>query len=342
MEFIRYTPCHYDLLLQRRQEPHFPAALLQQNFVDWYYTGTEGSSLFLFVDKGEVAGLIGVECLSFAYEGQAMQVAASNNHVAFMPGIGGLQLLYWMKMAPYTLVFGGSAATHAILRQYRWHFFPPVPLLLANRRGQASGSSFAWRNRLKGVLARCLPEVRLARSRAAIRREGGGALQVSEESSLQPDMLPTVSPFRLRLAPSLDYLRWRYDPRLSFVRYRLFRIADDRQTIGYVILKESPEQILVSQCDGDNALQLACGVLLALAEVTERDLQPREMVLSCCHALMQGVFLRHGFYSSLHRRPFVMGSAREPLRIEHNTRQWLINFDWNDNGLRPPFLHEAS
>jgi hypothetical protein len=343
MEFIRYTPAHYALLRERREEPHFPAAFLHQPFVDWYYTQSDHCHLALFLEKGELAGCIGVERMNFDAGGQTLAVAASNNHVAFLPGIGGLQLLYWMRTAPYTLVFGGSQETHAILRPHGWHYFAPIPVLLANRRWSCAGQPWGWRRLLKGALARLSPELHLARLRHAIRRQcGSPLLQVREVSQMEPAMLPTASPFQFRFAPSVDYLRWRYDPRLPFVRYRLFFIQDGAQAVGYVILKESPGQILVSQCDGNEVQRLCGGVLLALAALTEQDSTPRELQLSCCHPQMQRIFLAFGFQNSFHARPFVMGARRGALPVARDARHWLVNFDWSDNGLRPPFLAQGS
>ena len=37
MEFVQYTPAHYDRLLDKRADPLFPAALAHRPFVDWYY-----------------------------------------------------------------------------------------------------------------------------------------------------------------------------------------------------------------------------------------------------------------------------------------------------------------
>ncbi|MBF0096444.1 MAG: hypothetical protein HQM04_04440 [Magnetococcales bacterium] len=342
MEFIRYTPAHYELLLQRKEDPHFPAAFLHQPFVDWYYTQSNHCHLALFLERGTLAGCIGVDLMNFQAGEQTVSVAASNNHVAFLPGIGGLQMLYWMRAAPYTLVFGGSAETHAILRPHGWHYFPSIPVLLANRRWSQHGHPWQWRNLLKGALAHLSPVVRLAHERHAIRRQCGSAsLQVCEVNQIEPEMLPTTSPFPFRFAPSVAYLRWRYDPRLPFVRYRLFFIQDGAEAVGYVILKESPEHILLSQCDGKDVQRLCGGILLAMADLTERDRLPRELHLSCSHPQMQRILLSFGFQNSFRPRPFVLGARRGGVPVTRDTRRWLVNFDWSDNGLRPPFLAQG-
>ncbi|MBF0182212.1 MAG: hypothetical protein HQM03_19525 [Magnetococcales bacterium] len=340
MEFLTYNPDHYELLLQKREDPRFPSALGHRAFVNWYYASGH-CRLHLFVDHGELAGIIGLDIMDFVYDGQPMRMAAANNHVAFLPGIGGLQFLYWMKAAPHALVFGGSEDTHEVMRKNGWRYFPPVPLLLANRRFGNPAGEPAWRSLAKRALGGLLPSVRLAARREAIlRRQACPDLTAREESGFREGMLPATSPFRFRFAPTLAYLRWRYATDLPFVRYRLFGIRDGNVDIGYVVLKETPERIWVSQCDGTDASLLACGVLLALAEVTRDDPRPRELCLYTAHEAMRALFLRFGFIDWRLTRPLVIGGLRQPAAMEDDTRQWLVNFDWNDNGLRRPFLDE--
>ncbi|MBF0293808.1 MAG: hypothetical protein HQL96_01350 [Magnetococcales bacterium] len=335
MEFLTYNPDHYPLLMQKREDPRFPSALGHRGFVNWYYASGH-CRLHLFVDHGELAGIIGLDIMDFRYDDRPMRLAAANNHVAFLPGIGGLQFLYWMKAAPHALVFGGSEDTHEVMRRNGWRYFPPVPLLLANRRfGKLAGDP-AWRSLAKRALGWLLPSVRLASRRRGLPTH----LTVREESDFREEMLPATSPFRFRFAPSLAYLRWRYATGLPFIRYRLFAIEDGNACLGYVVLKETPDQVWVSQCDGTDARLLACGVLLALAEVTADDPHPRELCLYTAHEAMRALFLQFGFIDWRLTRPLVIGGMRQPSEMENDTRTWLVNFDWNDNGLRSPFLDE--
>ncbi|MBF0399317.1 MAG: hypothetical protein HQL90_00965 [Magnetococcales bacterium] len=346
MQIIPYNPTHYELLLQRRDHPFFPAVLTHRHFVDWYY-GSGHCRLHLFLnDREELAGIIGIDIVDFTYQNNVIQVATASNNVAFLPGFGGFQFLCWLKAAPYTLALGGSQAIHQIIRQNGWHYFPPVPQLLANRRFHIDPTDFSWRALAKRSLAPLLPTIKLADKREAILRQSGSlsaagsGVAIREEQTFQAEMLPTTTPFRFRFSPSLAYLQWRYATGLPFVCYRLFRILYGRETVGYVVLKESPEQLLVSQCDGVDPVLLACGVLLALAAVTEHDLVPREMRLCSSHSVMQRLFRRFGFHDWRQPCTFVMGALRHPLIQEEACRDWLINFDWSDNGLRRPFLDE--
>lgn len=347
MHIIPYNPTHYDLLLQQRDHPFFPASLTHRSFVNWYY-GSDYCRLHLFLnDREELAGIIGIDRVDFIYEDKLLRVATANNNVAFLPGFGGFQFLYWLKSAPYTLALGGSQAIHQLMQQNRWHYFPPVPQLLANRRFYIDPRDFSLRSLAKRGLSRLLPTIRLAEKKEAILRHSrpllpiGSELTVREERVFHEEMLPTTSPFRFRFAPALAYLQWRYATDLTFIRYRLFCIVAGDKTLGYVILKEEQEEILVSQCDGGDPILLACGVLLALATLTEQDSTPRTMRLCSTHPLMQGLFRKFGFYDWRHTHTFAMGSLRHPLTLGDDTRDWLINFDWSDNGLRHPFLDSS-
>ena len=64
------------------------------------------------------------------------------------------------------------------------------------------------------------------------------------------------------------------------------------------------------------------------------------MTLACAHPAMQAVFRRAGLRPDREARPFALGRGREPMTIAADTRAWLVNLDWIDNGLRAPFLDE--
>ena len=128
---------------------------------------------------------------------------------------------------------------------------------------------------------------------------------------------------------------------LSFVRYRLFRILLGDRSIGYVIINDSPERVIISQCDGDEALSLTYGVLLSLLEVAGSDERPRTVHLSSSHPEMQRVYELFGFKEAAGGRPFAMGTLRRKIDVPDDTSGWLINYDLSDNGLRPPFWDQT-
>jgi hypothetical protein len=157
-------------------------------------------------------------------------------------------------------------------------------------------------------------------------------------------LLPRRSPFIFRFAPTVEYLDWRYNLSLTFVRYRLFRILGRGGTIGYVILNEAQNHIMVAQCDGEDATALAHGILMAVVEASRKDERPRTVFLSCCHTEMQRVFEQFGFRMELwgSELPFAFRTVPPQLDVSAaGTAQWLVNYDWCDNGLQAPFLDQG-
>jgi hypothetical protein len=166
-------------------------------------------------------------------------------------------------------------------------------------------------------------------------------INVCEESSYTSDLLPRRSPFSFRFAPSIEYLDWRYNLSLSFARYRLFRIMAEDRSVGYVILNESPDQMIVAQCDAEDATVLAYGILLAILEAGYNDRTPRTVFLSCCHSEMQLIFENFGFRKWF-REDLPFGFLNLPPSIDKtpDISNWLVNYDWSDNGLQAPFLDQ--
>jgi hypothetical protein len=147
-------------------------------------------------------------------------------------------------------------------------------------------------------------------------------------------MLPRHSPFEFRFDPDAAYLTWRYNTQLAFARYRLFRILASGKTAGYVVLQDRPDKLLVSHCDADDPEVLAWAVGLSILKVCGSDRSPRTVMLTCCNPAMQEIYRSFGFsFDSSHS--FALGSLRRGVGLPANTdtSNWLINFDWGDNGL---------
>jgi hypothetical protein len=125
------------------------------------------------------------------------------------------------------------------------------------------------------------------------------------------------------------------------VKYRVFRILKGGHSAGYVVLNESPRELIVAHCDGTDPKTIAYGVLLSLLQASREDRGPRTALLSSSHPMMQEIYQHFGFRSEHSRRPFALGTLTGPSDIEPDTSNWLVNFDWGDNGLRLPFLDES-
>jgi hypothetical protein len=112
-------------------------------------------------------------------------------------------------------------------------------------------------------------------------------------------------------------------------------------TCGYVILNEAPNHLLVAQCDGDDATALAYGILLSVLEAGAKDQRPRSVFVSCCHREMKRIFEDFGFRAKPWRPnlPFAFRNVPPQLDLS-GTDNWLVNYDWCDNGLQVPFLDQ--
>jgi hypothetical protein len=162
-------------------------------------------------------------------------------------------------------------------------------------------------------------------------------IEIREQREYRDQLATLSSPFTLRLAPDLEYLRWRYSLELPFAKYRLFEIAAAGGVIGYVILHERANQVVVAQADGSDARLLAAGIMKAVAFVIEGDLEPRKVSLTSTHPEMQAVFEAAGMRAAAQGRPFALKGQRGTPLFAQDTMSWSINFDWGDNSLRPPF-----
>lgn len=333
-----YAPDAFACLRDAALRLHVPG-LAHQPFVDHYYTGNPWCHLCVVRDAdGAITGTIGVDRMNFAAGERSLTIGFASNYHAAQSGLGGYLYLHWMKSVPLGLVFGGSEDTHRILRRQRWTYFSGVQTFALNAVLRPLAGEPAWRRwaqRAASAWREAPPASRIPRIPADLRQR----VSVVEEHAFDEEMLPETSPFTFRFAPSLDYLSWRYAPGLPFVRYRLFRICTSGQTSGYVVLNDRPDRVMVAHCDGMDARELACGVLLSIAQVTALDAGCREVVLASSHGQMQEIYRRFGF-RSWGERPFAVGSRQGPVDLPAGTAQWLVNLDWGDNGLRAPFLDQ--
>lgn len=331
MRIVRYTPEMFPAV-QRFAAPH--SGLSDRSFADYYYATREQCQLHLALDEqGGVIGSIGIERMPFEYHGQRQDVAFGSNFYAAHSGVGGFLYLTWMKSAPVAMVFGGSRDTHNILRAQNWTYYPEVRIYKANVRYAPRAGENMARSVAKRLLRTVLGGGDIRKRVAALKTP----IEVREQHEYPASLATLPSAFTLRLAPDLDYMRWRYALDLPFARYRLFEIAAAEGLIGYVILHECANRVVVSHADGSDARLLAAGILKALALVTERDSKPRAILLTSSHPEMQAVFEASGMIAAPQGRQFALKSRRGAPLFSQDTSRWLVNFDWGDNSLRPPF-----
>lgn len=198
-----------------------------------------------------------------------------------------------------------------------------------------------WRVAAKKALA-LRPRLRIEKAVAGLREKIPGDLSVKEEQAFSEDMLSFESPFVLRYAPDVAQLNWRYATGLSFVRYRVFRLLRGTATVGYVVLNLKGDQIIVSLCDGDHHETVAYGTLLCLREMAKEGWDEARVLLATSHLEMQKIYGAFGMKPSKHERLFAFGREDRPTEVEGDTSEWLVNYDWGDNGLRMPFLDQRA
>src|SRR5579862_3602216 len=339
MAIIEYTPELFDQLQEMVVQVPRRMNLAHRPFVDYYYATRDCCKLYLFLsDSGRVLGTLGRELLAFQHESREITIRMGSNWFSLEPGIGGQLTKFSAQANPssFGMMLMASRKALNVLRHYGW-----IPIL-GVRRYFLNGYTLYPRTRAAAAANSIIRQF-IGNRIASLTSRVPSDVSVCEEHSYTPDLLPCRSPFVFRFAPSVEYLNWRYNLSLSFVRYRLFRILLTGTTVGYVIINESPQQIMVSQCDGEDAKALAYGILLSILQVGGNDQSPRMIFLSCSHGQMQPAFKQFGFRTWLRKDiPFAFRTLPPNFDASLNTSRWLVNYDWADNGLQAPFLDQTS
>ncbi len=339
MRMVEYTPELFDALQSMAKSIDPQCSLVHRPFVDYYYASSDWCRLFtILADDGSAIASIGIEKMPFEYDSEKIIVGFGSNFHSLRSGMGSYLFLYWQKCCSVGLVYGGSKEAHKIIHRQNWDFFTGVRSYMLNKPYLPYPGQAKWRVAAKWVLRHTRRKKRIPEYASRIPANVVAKLSVREEQNFTHDLLPSRSPFRFRFAPPPDYLNWRYNTSLPFVRYRLFRILENEKTVGYVILNDSPERILVAQCDGKDADTLAYGVLLSILQAGHEDTKPRTVSLVSSHPRMQKIYERFGFKRNGPDRPFALGPPGRNVQVHPDTSNWLVNLDWGDNGLLGPFL----
>ena len=307
-------------------------------FVDHFYAGNQWCRLNVLAnDADDILGVLVHEIVPFSVPGgRTIKLGFGSNFRAFQPGAGGVLFLNWLKQCNYGLVFGGSPDTHQLLSPQRWTTYPGVSQFELNAAfAEVPGETF-WRSAAKSLL-RSSPFRRSVDSLADVLPQVGN-VHVEEQAVFTPDLFPGTSPFDFRMQPNRDYLNWRYQTGLDFVCYRIFRIVRGSKTAGFVVLNEQQHRVLVAHADADDSLTLARGIIAALAVSSSGARRKQGVVLTAADDTLRETFRQLGFRERMNARPFVIGSLIRKPDWSEDTSRWLVNFDWCDNGVRPPFL----
>jgi hypothetical protein len=344
MSIVEYTPKLFGDVSEMVSRVPGPMNLAHRPFVDYYYATGKWSKLYLYYsDSGKVIACLGRELARFEYDSRELMIRIASNWYSLQRGVGGELYQYAAQSNPDSigLMCTGSQDTLAILRHHKWIFMPGIRGYFLNNRYPLYSGETRWQSAAKSFLRRVAGR-RISRFAPRIPSQVSAEITVCEEDSYTSDLLPSRSPFLFRFAPTAEYLNWRYNLSLPFIRYRLFRVIARGATAGYVILSDSPEKIIVAQCDGEDVSALAYGVLLSILEVGRKDTQPRTVFLSCSHSEMKNIFQTFGFREQRGGDlPFAFRTHPPQVDLSLGTSNWLVNFDWGDNGVRQPFRDRA-
>lgn len=342
MRIIEYSPEWFDALAQAVRAVRPQSALLHRPFVDYYYTSQDWCRLLLALDKNDqVVGTLGVDRMRFESESGEMILGFGSNYNSFLPGVGSFLFLRRLKDCPLGLVFWTTEDTQKMIRSLGWTYFSGIRRHHLNYRHPTFPREPAWRKAAKGIFRR-IPRKRIGSYASRLQDASGAGVSVRPERMFSADLLPRQSPFAFRFAPSLDYLNWRYNSELSFVRYRIFSIIARGKTAGYVVINDKQDSLTVAQCDGVDPVTVAYGVLSSIVAVGENDSNPRSVMLTSSHPLMQERYRRFGFRASSSDERFAVGGYKQEVTLDPDTSAWLINFDWGNNELQTPFLDQGS
>jgi hypothetical protein len=339
---VEYTPDLWNLLQDAVSRLQGMINLSHRPFVDYYYATKASCKLFLWrADDGRVLGTLGREVMPFVYQARPISIRVGSNWYSLQRGVGKelVQFSGRLNLASVGLMFTGSEDSVNILQHYDYVFVAGIKAYSMNSDMLAQPGEPKWKSQARKV--RRLVRRPVSKLASHLSPEETSGVTVREEHAYTEDLLPRSSPFIFRFAPSAEYLAWRYNLSLSFVRYRLFRVVCRGASIGYVILNESPERLVVAQCDGEDPGALAHGVLLSLAELERESSAIRAVYLTCSDPQMQTVFERAGLKGRGGADlPFAFRRDQWPFETSLDASSWLVNYDWGDNGLRSPFLDE--
>jgi hypothetical protein len=340
MPIVEYTPKLFADVSEMVSQVPGPMNLAHRGFVDYYYATRDACKLYLYYsDSGKVIGTLGRELARFEYDSRSLTLRIGSNWYSLQRGVGGELSQHSARSNPAStgLMFSGSADTLAILHHHKWIFMPGIRGYFLNNPCSLYPGEPRWRTTAKAVVRR-VARRRISSFAGRIPAHVSTEVTVREEFCYAPDLLPARSPFRFRLAPDAEYLSWRYHLSLPFIRYRLFRILCRGAKSGYVILSDSPEKIIVAQCDGEDATALAYGILLSILEAGGKDEEPRTVFLACSHQKMKTIFEEFGLQEQRGGDlPFAFRTQPPQMETGLGTSDWLVNFDWADNGVRQPF-----
>lgn len=312
-----------------------------RSFVEHYYTSFDACRLHLMLnDDDDILGVVGLERMNFSTPDGDVTLGFGSNFHAFESGSGGLLFLHWLKQCKFGVVFGGNDNTQRIIEHQKWTRFDGVSIYQINHAYAEVPGEALWRKAAKQVLWHSPTKTNVAKRIEAVTPGLGSEATVEAipETNFDTEMLPTSSEFDVRFAPTIEHLNWRYASDLEFARYRVFRLTQAGQSIGYVVLNEQKHRMIVAQCDAPTGESLTRGIFAALSQVCTGTRKRCGVLLATSNPFMKSACESVGFKQHPAGRSLAIGGIGRKPTWGSDTSSWSVNYDWGDNGLRAPFL----
>lgn len=342
MQITSYTSGDHATLARMSAELPPYHNLCYSEFVDYYYGSTDWCRLWMMQDDTErVFGVVGVEKMPFSTPGGDVELGFGSNFYAFQSGAGAFLFLHWARECDFGIQFGGSEDARRLVDHQKWTRLTGIQTLQMNAAWAEPPGETGWRRAAKVLLRHSPVRTRIDTRATETIRRGGLAIEAVPEHGFTADMLPDVSPYAVRFSPGVDYLNWRYATDLDFVRYHVFRLTLDGESCGFVVLNEQPHRVLVSHADATDSWALSQGIFAALAQVCTGRMRSCGVLATSSCPVVQNALTQAGFSVRSNSRDIAIGGPRKQPQFTTDTSQWLINFDWGDNGLRAPFLGQT-
>ena len=339
MKIVQYKSGDNELLRQTASQLPLFHGLRYPSFVDHYYGEPDRAVLLLMLnDSGRVIGTLGYENMPFDTPAGDQTLALASNYHAFESGAGGLLFLHWVKACDFGYVWGGNENTQRVVQHQKWTRYTGIDTFQLNAAFADVPGDPWWRQAAKAALRFSPRRTRIDQRCRETLREGGLNIEAVPEDRYTEDLLPTSTQYAFRFRPTVEHLAWRYDASLDFVSYRLFRIVKDGESAGYVILNEQPGRTIVAHCDATDRWVLTQGIFAALGRACSGRRASCGVALTSSCEIMKPALEEFGFRRRENLRPLVIGGLGRKPEFGSYTGNWLVNFDWGDNGLRAPFL----
>ncbi len=337
---VQYEPGLFGILESAQDLPTF-SILRHRAFVDWYYGASEFCRLTMVVGEHEnCLACLGSESMTLSAGDVCYRLGCLSSFYAFHPGFGFYGFSAGLQGFDAGLMLGGTQSALAFADRLRWNrgsisayclniSYPEDPARPVEAVCKRIVNALAARAPLRALPTRLPHELQ--------------TIQVVEQASYEADLLKFRSCFAPRIEFSTAHLTWRYALDLPFVRYRLFRAFGADRYLGFIVLQDLPERVLVAHADGIEPGLLAAGIIHSISAVAESDEDRREVMLLSSQPLMEKAFVSVGFHRAPRRgMSFALGNLKGLGALPASTAEWLINYDLGTRGFRRPFMDEKA